>query len=120
MDIYIPDDLAGSERRRITELYPIVYALRMFKGNKELAAQWLGISRRALFNRIIAHNELKIFTEPNKKYAEQCETKEVKKDPLARICRWHIEKAIKSFWFSQLSEKEQQETLDRIRNLYVT
>ena len=120
MNIDIPDDLIGSERRRILEVYPILYALKKFEGDKNLVSAFLGMSRRGLFNKIVNNDELKCF-HARQTYDRDfcCESKDVRKDPLIKIYNWHINKVHNSFWFYQLSESERIETINRIKSLYL-
>lgn len=120
MNIDISDDLIGCERRRILEVYPILYALNKFEGDKGLVSAFLGMSRRGLFNKIVNNDELKCF-HIQQTYSREfcCEDKEVRKDPLIKIYNWHLNKVHNSFWFYQLSESEKNEVINRIKSLYL-
>lgn len=120
MNIKIPDNITGVERARILEIYPTVYALRLFKGSINQSAAFLNISVRTLRDRIKRIPELKAF------YKERLdvdginphESDEIEKDPLRKIRSYHLRKGMGSFWYHQATLDEREEFIKRINRLY--
>jgi len=120
MNIKIPDHITGVERALILEIYPIAYALRLFKGSTKQTAEFLHISVRALRDKIKRIPELKAF------YKERLdvdginphESEEIEKDPLRKIRSYHLRKGMSSFWYHQATLDEREEFIKRINRLY--
>lgn len=128
MNINISDEISGAERRRALELYPIIYALRKFKGNLKQTAEFLGISKRCLYDRMQSHEELQplVQTHEKRRYTEP-ELEKIKKpdwqnqeekDPVYKMYRYHLNRSIKSFMWNQMNEDQRKQLIARIRNLY--
>lgn len=128
MNISIPDTFNGEQRRRLLELYPIIYALRKFNGSLKSSAKFLGISRRCLYDimrdheelrllrrrtdeRDLDHHDLKTLPEPEPEEIED-------RDPSRKIFRYHIAKSERSFWWATMTDKQKEEAIKRIRSLY--
>lgn len=117
MMIYIPDDIPTPERKMKLEVLPVVYALYIFDGHIRKAAEWLGISQRTIRQRFYDYPELKAFSHIYLK--EQRNIAMInEKMPLRKMMLAHLERAENSFWFYRLSEKEKEETRQRIKKLY--
>jgi len=123
MNINISDDITGEERRKVIEIYPIIYAFYLFGKSNLKVANFLGISRRALTDKLSRHEELRVFLLTNFDRGispkERFEFKQQStKDPLEKVFNNHLHRAKKSFWYNQLSSFEKTEFEIRLRKLY--
>lgn len=120
MNIKIPDHITGNERALILEIYPIVYALKLFKGSIIQSAKFLNISTRCLRNRIERIPELKAFYKLNSDTSSinPHEKEEIEKDPLRKIRTYHLRKGMNSFWYHQATLDEREDFIKRINRLY--
>lgn len=130
MNISINDELPGVDRKRILELYPIVYALKKFNGYLENASKFLGISRRALYEIMNSHDELRSLIKIKEKRHYEKELEKINlgdfleveddsdSDPANKLYRYHLSRSTRSFDYSQMSAKERIELIERIRKLY--
>lgn len=119
MNIKIPDHITGVERAMILEIYPIVYALRLYKGSNKQAAEFLNISQRCLRDKIKRILELKAFYKQlDVDGINPHESEEIELDPLRKIRMYHLRKGMNSFWYHQATLDEREAFIKRINRMY--
>lgn len=120
MIIKIPDTLDGIERKRLLLYYPILYSMLIHQNRITRAAEWLGITRRSLFDIIRRHPELRSFL--NKRIDPDNgllpEDKHCEKHPLDKIFDNHLSRTQQSFWWNNCSTEDKMKFIERLKKLY--
>jgi len=132
MVIVIPDDIEGSERKHLLQIYPIIYAIESNHGNLTQAAKFLGITRRWLYEMMKRYEELTCYlTDHDQDENAPTRVRKIRQNnklmtptdydrsALDRVAQSHIDKTKSCFWFQQLSDNEKLRVIARIKRLYL-
>jgi hypothetical protein len=113
MELRIPDDLDGVERKRWLQVLPVFYAIDKF-GEVHKAAEWLGSNKRKMLYIMRNNDELRFLIQRS----GECDfvLRETKAQQMMKSN--HLRQFFNSFDYYRMSEQQRMETVKRIESLY--
>lgn len=122
MIIRIPDSLDGKDRKRLILYYPILYSMLINHNRITKSAEWLGVTRRGLFDIIRKHHDLRSFlnqrANPDNGLLPP-ENTPCEAAPLQSVFNNHLARTQQSFWWNNATVEDKISCIERLKKLYL-